>query len=494
MTNEPLTNEPLTNEPLTNLPLTTEHLSTTSEATDPAARMHAVTPETSELVDLVLDYSRRRILSTDTPLDKPLPESELRRLAGRTVSEEGMGAERALALFERVLAPACITTDHPRYLSFIPTAPTKAATAFDLVVSASAVYGGSWLEGSGAVYAENQVLAWLAAEFGLPESAGGVFVQGGTLGNLSALVAAREHARAERGDPAGRRWVVVCSAEAHSSVASAARVMDVEVITVSPGESGVLGGDAVRTALREHGDAVFAVVVTAGSTNFGIVDDLASIAALKDEFDFWMHVDGAYGLAGMLSPLARPRFAGVERADSLIVDPHKWLFAPFDACALLYRDPETGRRAHTQHAEYLDTLTEDSGWSPSDYAAHLTRRARGLPFWFSLASHGAAAYRDAVTSSLLLAQRIAEEIDRREGFRLVRRPQLSVVVFEREGWTKQDYALWSARLLDEQRAFVTPSSHAGRPNTRFAVLNPLTTYEDLVDILDSMETATQSRG
>ena len=452
--------------------------------TDPA-RMHRVTDATTELVDLVLDYSRNRILATDTPLDKPLPESELRRLAGRTVSENGMGAERALAVFEHVLAPACITTDHPRYLSFIPTAPTKAATAFDLVVSASAVYGGSWLEGSGAVYAENQVLAWLAAEFGLPATAGGVFVQGGTLGNLSALVAAREHARSERGNPAGR-WIIVCSAEAHSSVASAARVMDVEVVTVSPGESGVLTGDAVRPALAEHGDAVFAVIATAGSTNFGIVDDIASIAALKDEYDFWLHVDGAYGLAGMLSPLARDRFAGVERADSLIVDPHKWLFAPFDACALLYRDPEMGRRAHTQHAEYLDTLTEATEWSPSDYAAHLTRRARGLPFWFSLASHGAAAYRDAVTASLQLARRIADEIDRREGFHLVRQPQLSVVVFEREGWSKEDYALWSARLLDEQRAFVTPSSHAGRTNTRFAILNPLTTFEDLVEILDSM--------
>ncbi|WP_348789074.1 aminotransferase class V-fold PLP-dependent enzyme [Leifsonia sp. NPDC080035] len=449
-------------------------------------RMHAVTPETRELVDLVLDYSRRRILSEDTPLDKPLPEAELRRLAGRTVSENGMGAERALALFEHVLAPACITTDHPRYLSFIPTAPTKAATAFDLVVSASAVYGGSWLEGSGAVYAENQVLAWLAAEFGLPETAGGVFVQGGTLGNLSALVAARDHARAQRGNPAGR-WVIVCSAEAHSSVASAARVMDVDVVAVSPGESGRLTGDAVRPALEEYGDAVFAVVATAGSTNFGIVDDIASVAALKDDHAFWLHVDGAYGLAGMLSPLARPLFSGVERADSLIVDPHKWLFAPFDACALLYRDPEAGRRAHTQHAEYLDTLTETAEWSPSDYAAHLTRRARGLPFWFSLASHGAAAYRDAVTSSLELARRIAEEIERRDGFHLVRSPQLSVVVFEREGWTKEDYALWSAKLLDEQRAFVTPSSHAGRANTRFAVLNPLTTFEDLVGILDTME-------
>jgi glutamate/tyrosine decarboxylase-like PLP-dependent enzyme len=454
-----------------------------------ATRMHEVSDETISLVDLVLEYSRERILSTDTPLDGPLPEAELARLAGETIIEDGIGAQRALTLFAEVLAPACITTDHPQYLSFIPTAPTKAATAFDLVVSASAVYGGSWLEGSGAVFAENQVLSWLAAEFGLPSTAGGVFVQGGTLGNLSALVAARDHARAEL-DVVGAvhpaRWRVVCSAEAHSSIASAARVMDIEVVPVAPTESGMLTGENVRPVLEEHGDSVFAVVATAGSTNFGIVDDVASIAALKEEFGFWLHVDGAYGLAGMLSPLARDRFAGVENADSVIVDPHKWLFAPFDACALIYRDPEAGRRAHTQHAEYLDTLTETAEWSPSDYAAHLTRRARGLPLWFSLATYGAAAYRDAVSASLRLTQNIAREIESREGFRLVREPQLSVVVFERDGWSRSDYADWSARLLAEQRAFVTPSSHAGRPNTRFAILNPMTTFEQLVGILDTM--------
>lgn len=474
-----------------------------SEPRDPATRMHSTSDETSHLVDLVLAYSRRRILSDDTPLDKPVSEAELRRLAGRTIDEQGIGAARALALFEHVLAPACITTDHPQYLSFIPTAPTKAATAFDLVVSASALYGGSWLEGAGAVYAENEVLSWLGREFGLPSTSGGVFVQGGTLGNLSALVAAREHARhqlaaesvgylagheADAAVPAppGGRWKIVCSAEAHSSIASAARVMDVDVVPVTPAGDGMLRGDDVRAALEKHGASVFAVVATAGSTNFGIVDDLASIAELKRDFDFWFHVDGAYGLAGMLSPLARDRFAGVEHADSVIVDPHKWLFAPFDACALIYRDPEMGRRAHTQHAEYLDTLTEGGDWSPSDYAAHLTRRARGLPFWFSLATYGGGAYREAISSSIALAQRIADEIESRDGFSLVRSPQLSVVVFERDGWSKADYDAWSARLLDEQRAFVTPSSHAGRPNTRFAIVNPNTTFEHLVAILDTM--------
>lgn len=458
----------------------------TSETPD-ALRMHAVTDETRAIVDIVLEYSRARLLATDTPLDKPLPPAELSRLAGRTIDEDGIGARRAIGVFEHVLAPASLTVDDPRYLSFIPSAPSKAAAAFDVVVSASALYGGSWLEGAGAVHAENEVLRWLAGEFGLPNGAGGVFVQGGTLGNLSALVAAREDAR-EKAQQRGirpDRWRVVCSREAHSSIASAARVMDIELVLVAPDENGRLGGDAVRAALAEN-EGVFAVVATGGSTNFGIVDDLDGIGRAARDAGVWLHVDGAYGLAAMLSPRTRHLFAGVEHADSVIVDPHKWLFAPFDACALIYRDPLLGRRAHTQHAEYLDTLTEAEGWNPSDFAAHLTRRARGLPLWFSLATYGAKVYREAITASIDLAAEIAEEIRRRPGLRLVRDPELSVVVFEREGWSKEDYARWSERLLEEQHAFVTPSSHAGQTNARFAILNPRTTFADLTGILDTM--------
>lgn len=455
------------------------------------ARMHLVSDETRVIVDKVLDYSRRRVLTDRSPLDHPSSAEELSRVAGITIDEDGIGAARALAVFEHVLAPACITTDHPQFLSFIPCAPSKAAIAFDLVVSASALYGGSWLEGAGAVHAENEVLAWLAAEFGLPSDAGGVFVQGGTIGNLSALVAARDHARRVRIDaglparPEGG-WAIVCSAEAHSSIRSAAEVMDVDVIGVPGADAGVLSGEAVLAALEEHHERVFAVVATAGSTNFGIVDDIAGIAALKTSFDFWLHIDGAYGLAAMLAPDARAHFTGVEHADSVIVDPHKWLFAPYDVCALLYRYPEVARRAHTQRAEYLDTLTDSDDWSPSDYSIQLTRRPRGLPLWFSLATYGAGAYRAAIAHSLELAQKIAEEIRQRPGFTLVRDPQLSVVVFERDGWTRADYDRWSDKLLDDQRAFVLPSSHAGRPNARFAIVSPLTTLEQLTEILNSM--------
>jgi glutamate/tyrosine decarboxylase-like PLP-dependent enzyme len=154
----------------------------------------------------------------------------------------------------------------------------------------------------------------------------------------------------------------------------------------------------------------------------------------------------------------------VEQADSLTVDLRKWLFAPFDACALLYRDPRAARSAHAQDAEYLDVLDDTPGWNPADYAIHLTRRARGLPMWFSLATHGAAAYREAIARCLGLAREIAAEITARPHLSLVRDPELSVVVFRREGWTAADYAAWSDRLLADQIALVVPSSHQGAPS------------------------------
>lgn len=452
--------------------------------------MHRPTDATKQLREQIFEYARIRMEYDPAPLDSPQSPEWLRAEAGKTVTEEGLGGTEALKVFAEVLAPATISTDHPGYLSFIPCAPTEASKLFDLVVSASSIYGGSWMEGAGAVHAENEVLAWLAAEVGLPETAGGIFVQGGTLGNLSALVAARHDylARLARdGQSRPARLKFICSAEAHSSLKAAAAVMDVEIVKAAVDERGRFTGEAARRAIADAGEGVFAVVATGGTTNFGIVDDLDGVGLAAKNAGLWFHVDGAYGLAGILAPDIRALFKGAERADSFIVDPHKWLFAPFDACALVYREPEKARAAHTQHGEYLDTLTESGDFNPSDYAYNLTRRTRGLPLWFSLATHGVGAYRAAIAQNVELAAKIGDEIKRRPGLELVREPMLSVVVFKKIGWAQADYDRWSDRLLSEGRAFVIPSSHEGEPNTRFAIVNPLTTYELLVEILDSMD-------
>jgi glutamate/tyrosine decarboxylase-like PLP-dependent enzyme len=446
------------------------------EATEAMAR---------SLADLCLDRLRMQ-----APLDCSLTPEALLDLAGQTVTEEGLGPERSVRIWEEVLAPACLSTDHPRYLSFIPGAPSKAAAAFDMLVGASSVYGGSWLEGSGAVYAENQALEWLAGLAGLPAGSGGAFVQGGTVGNLSALVAARAAAQYHRGRRPNR-WSVVLTGETHSSVKHALEtVMDVGLVEVPGDGRGRLTGPAIRSRLADldddERDGIFAVVATAGSTNLGVVDDIAGIADVATEHGWWLHVDGAYGGAALAAPSARGLFTGIERADSFIVDPHKWLFAPYDCCALVYRDPVLARAAHTQRAGYLDPVTVEGEWNPSDFAIQLTRRARGLPFWFSLAVHGTAAYTEAVEQTLRVARAGRRLIDEAEHVRLLVEPDLSVLIFERIGWQDSDYGSWSARLLDDGYAFVVPSRHDGQVCTRFAIVNPQTTVEDLASILDTM--------
>jgi glutamate/tyrosine decarboxylase-like PLP-dependent enzyme len=173
-------------------------------------------------------------------------------------------------------------------------------------------------------------------------------------------------------------------------------------------------------------------------------------------------------------------------ADSFIVDPHKWLFAAYDVCALIYRNPVLARDAHTQHASYLDTLNEADEWNPSDYAIQLTRRTRGLPLWFSLAAHGTDAYSEAIDKTMEIARQSAELIKAHANLELLREPNLSIVAFTRKGWQQADYRAWSEKLLADQIGFVTPSSHKGEPILRFAIVNPWTQMSDIEAILATL--------
>ncbi len=273
--------------------------------------------------------------------------------------------------------------------------------------------------------------------------------------------------------------------------------MDADLVVVPADPQGRLTADALTTTLDalapDDRSRLFAVVATAGTTNAGVVDDLAAVAAACADLDTWMHVDGAYGGAALAAPSARHRFAGIEAADSFIVDPHKWLFAPFDSCALLYRDPEIARRAHTQHAEYLDVLHGDHGdgsgpeWNASDYAHHLSRRARGLPLWFSLATHGTDAYAEAVETTLRVAHDGAGLVRRSPSLELLVEPELSIVLFRRVGWDAATYRAWSDEQLATGQSFVTPTAWDGETVLRWCIVNPLTTVDDLAAIVDSLE-------
>jgi glutamate/tyrosine decarboxylase-like PLP-dependent enzyme len=445
---------------------------------------HPIWGDESAVVQAAIDWAAQRVVRRTDPLSTARMESALAQAAGPTVTPQGIGGEVALRVFREVLEPATRSQDDPYNLAYIAAAPTRAAVAFDFVTSAANIFGGLWEAGAGAIHAENEALAWITGLLGWPATSGGTFVSGGTSGNLSALMTARETARTRRGARPPGGWKLASAATAHSSIASAAKALDVEIVPVPVDARGHLTGAALRATLAAHPE-VFAVVASAGTTNEGVVDDLADIAPVAHEFGAWMHVDGAYGGAGLVAPSVRHLFDGIEQADSFIVDPHKWLFAPYDCCALVYREPELARAVHSQHASYLDHVDHES-WNPSDMAVQLSRRARGLPLWFSLATHGTDRYRDAVESSLASARVVADAIRASDHLRLLCEPELSIVLFDRPGWSPGDYAQWSRQTAERGILLCVPTTWRDHTVLRLAFVNPATDPARVIEVLDSL--------
>lgn len=453
--------------------------------------MHTWTGETDLFAHAVIGYAIERLRLPKDPQWGADPATELLAELAHAVSPLGVGAHEGLRLFRDVLMPACRPMDDPMNLAYVPTAPTLAATMFDLVVSSASIFGGNWEAGAGAIAAENQALRWLANLAGMPATAGGVFVAGGSAANLSALVTARAAYEKRCGRPP--RYRMVATTEVHASVRAAARVMDIDVLEVAVDERGRMTGAALRQMLASHGsDGVFAVVATGGTTNAGAIDEIEAIADVCAASALWLHIDGAYGLAALCSPTGRARLRGINRADSFGVDPHKWLFAPYDCAALIYRDPTLAAAAHAQHGDYLDAIDRGE-WNPSDYAYHLSRRARGLPLWFSLVTYGTQAYSDAIDVSLKSAAAFAEEIVRRDGFTLLLKPQLSIVLFTCNGWTREHYLEWSRHRAREGAFLVVPTSWQGAPCLRICLINPRTELSALFRILDDLSTYRHSK-
>jgi L-2,4-diaminobutyrate decarboxylase len=440
--------------------------------------MHEPTPADVAAAHELLDWIMARLADRRGTLPPADSRGDL-----PAFTAAGIGTEAALDALLHGVVPTAVPPDHPRFLAFIPGTPTVVAALADMALSAAMVFGGSRLEGAAAVDAEEATLRWLADAAGFPASAGGTFVSGGSMGNLSALVAARG---ARWASP--RRQAVVTGASAHSSLAAAARVLGCDLVVADPADHhGRLDARVLEQALagRDPADVV-AVVATAGATNNGAIDDLAAVAEVCADRGIWLHVDGAYGVAALLSPRRRALFAGIERADSFIVNPHKWLYLPFDCAAVLYRDERGARRSLTQRADYLDVIADDEAGNPSDLAIHLTRRPRGLPLWASVLAYGTDAYERAVEHCFDLAGYATECIAAGPALELVLEPSLTVVVFRRLGWDAADYDAWSAAALSSGLGMVTPTRHLGETVLRLCFINPLTTRDDVDLILDDL--------
>jgi aromatic-L-amino-acid decarboxylase len=355
--------------------------------------------------------------------------------------------------------------------------PSVAAVWMDALVGAACYAAESWLEAAGAVAAENQALEFVRRLAGMPDGSGGCFTFGGSNGNLSAIAVAR--------DVAGGRRLAAVADTAHASVDNSLRLLGLEALVVATGPSGRFTGEALQSAIVEsgRGGELAVVIASAGSTNAGVVDELGELARVAHAYGAWIHVDGAYGAGALMLPERRELFEGLGEVDSFIVDPHKWFFCTAGTCALLYRDPALAAATHTQHGPYIDVLhatTAAETWNPSDYAFQLTRRASGLPFWFTLVVHGTEAMADAIRASIATTAYAVEQLRSVDGVELMMEPELTVILFRKRGWDAARWQAWAHDLLEREVAFVAPTRWKGETVGRLVFLHPLTT-ESIVD-------------
>ncbi|WP_417290019.1 pyridoxal phosphate-dependent decarboxylase family protein [Corallibacter sp.] len=455
--------------------------------------MHKIDIELIEMTLDVMKYAIGRISATEHDIGKPKKAEELKAIVGETVTAKGVGGEYAFNLWKKHLSKANVPVDHPRNLAFVPASPTRAAIMFDLVTSASSIHGAYWMEGAGGIFCESEAMSWIVSLTGLPEGAFGVFTSGGTAANLSAIVTAREYWRRDE-TYKREKGLIITSIGAHSSIKAMAKVADVDILLVDSEEE--LKGDALRKTIDtlnfHQRKRLFAVVATGGTTNAGIIDDLEGIANVCEQENLWFHVDAAYGGGALAADSVRHLFSGIERADSITIDPHKWMFSPYDCGAVIYKNPKLAKEAHSQQGSYLDIFKDEGahGFNPTDYQIQLTRRVRGLPLWFSLATHGTDRYKQAVERGLELAQIAGSMIENNLHVELVREPSLSCVLFRRIGWNPEDYTNWTYENHKKGFALVTPTKWKNGDSfetvSRFCFINPDTTEKDIAMILDSM--------
>ncbi len=459
----------------------------------------ALTPEEMRAlgyraVDLLVERVDPR---AEPPIRRAAP-SELARLLSKPPPEDAGGPEALERLFRDVL-PYVARVDHPRYFAFIPCSGTWPGALGDLVASALDVYAATWLEGAGPTQLELTVLDWFKDWVGFPPEADGQLTSGGSQANLQALACARElRVGAMRDDLA-----LYVPDQAHSSVARAARVLGFrpDQVRVLPTDRELrLRPETLAAAVDAdlaRGLTPLVAVASAGATNTGAVDPLSELAEVARERGLWLHVDAAYGGFAALTERGRRALAGIELADSLTIDPHKWLYQSFECGALLVREPDGLRRAFEIVPPYLgDTVVGEGEVNLGDRGIQLSRTSRAFKVWLSIQTLGLAAFREAIDRSLDLAEHAARRVEASDGLELMAPVVLGIVCFRRrfaaaedEDETARLNAQLAADLAASGIGLVSSTTLRGRFALRLCPLNHSTTREDVDAVLDFLETA-----
>lgn len=439
------------------------------------------------VVDLIADHFSRL---PEKPVGRKGDPAELRPAFLEPPPDAAVPVDEILACVERDVLSNIMNVCHPRFFAFVPSPSNFVSVMGDTLAAGFNVFNGSWLGGSGPAALELAVIDWFRGWCGFPAGAGGLFVSGGSMANLTALVAARHTRLNDRVE----RAVIYYSDQTHSSIDRALRVIGFspEQIRRIPSDREFrLPMDALARAIHEDRTAglrPFAVIANAGTTNTGAIDPLGEVAALCRTESLWMHVDGAYGAAAVISERGRKLLEGVESADSLSFDPHKWLFQTIECGCVLLRDSAALKATYRIMPEYLaDVHRNAAEVNPCDYGIQLTRGFRALKVWMSMQYFGLEAFRRAVDRGFALAELAEAKLRRMDRWEVVTAAQMGIVSFRKRGADEAFYQRAHDAMLLDGFALATSTVLNGSTVLRLCTINPRTTEEDVEQTLDWLD-------
>lgn len=442
----------------------------------------------------VLDMIIEHFLSVrDKPVATPTDETMLATWHKESVPTQGTDFEQVLAELNEKALSTMTHLDHPRCFAFVPSPNNYISAMAELIASSYNIFAGAWLGPSGVAAIEMKSIAWLKEIFGFQMHAGGLFVSGGSMANLTALAVAR-HMRL-RNNPINA--AVYFSDQTHSSVPKGLKILGFQPYQIRkiPSDGAFrLPMDSLRQMIdadRKRGLVPFCVVANAGTTNTGAVDPLEQLVPYCEEEGLWLHVDGAYGGASILSEEGKKLLRGIELADSITIDPHKWLFQPYEIGCVLVKESQHLKEAFKVSAEYLDILEHHSEQANyCDYGVQLTRGFRALKFWMSLKTFGLDAFQKAVGQGVSNAQYVQQLLEKNDFWEVVTPAQIGVINFciRREvPLPKGFYNQLSKAILLDGFAMITPTQLKERTVLRMCTINPRTCCKDIEMTLEKTE-------
>ncbi len=438
-----------------------------------------------KVVDLLVDHF---INLRDKPVTRIATRAEMEKKLREPLPENGTDIDVVLRQVQHDVFDNIMHTDHPRFFAFIPSPNNYVSVMADALAIGFNSFAGTWLEASGPAEIELVTMDWLRQLAGFPESGGGLFVSGGTAANLTALAVARHIKLNDRFHNA----IIYCSDQTHSCIDRTVRLLGFkpeQLCRITSDDKFRLPMEKVKQLIvkdREAGKIPFCIIANAGTTNTGAVDPLEELADLCQKENLWLHIDGAYGAAGIISNKGRHQLRGLERADSLSLDPHKWLFQAYEMGSVLVKDKRWLKDTfHIIPAYLKDLYREEEEINFCDYGIQLTRYFRALKLWMSLKIFGLSEFQTAVSRGIELAEKSEEILSGYPGWTVVTPAQLGIVTFryERDGLTSSDLDNLNLGLVDkmlsDKFSFVSSTNLKGRTVLRLCTINPRTTETDI---------------